>query len=95
MTSMETNIYHYYGSEADKVPLLSVEYIKTPFLTFARSFKLMNGAFQKTEEGKTFNYNFVEVSLLTKTIIYFLNDQVVHVHPNANPSELVKYEEDQ
>ena len=45
LKSMETNVYHYFENEADKTPILSVEYIKTPYNTFARSFKLMKGSF--------------------------------------------------
>ena len=78
-TPLESMVYHYFESDNDKIPVLTVEYLKSSTNTFARSFKLLKGAFTKTEGGKTFNFNFVEVSILTKTIIYMLNNDVVYV----------------
>ena len=92
---MESVVYHYFENEEDKVPVLTVEYLKTTQNTFARSFKLLKGAFTRTEGGKTFSYNFVEVSVLTKSIIYMLNNDVVFVQTNASSKDLVGYVEDQ
>ncbi len=91
LESMESMIYHYFEHEEDTDPILSVEYLRTPFDVFARSFQLHTGAFVMTEGGQEIKYNTVEVSLLSKTIIYLFDFNVVHVHANATPDELVQY----
>jgi hypothetical protein len=95
LASMETMVYHYFEKEDATDPILTVEYLRTPYQTFARSFHLLKGVFEKNESGTKFQYNTVEVCMLTQTIIYLMNDEVVHVHPHASPDELVAYVEDE
>ena len=73
-TEMQSKIYHYFEESEDTFPILSVEYVQTPWETFARSFKLHRGIFKKEFDGTEKNYNEVEVSIITKVIIYMLDD---------------------
>ena len=92
---MTSKIYHYFQDAGDSFPILSVEYVQTSWGTFARSFKLHIGVFNKEFDGESKSYNEVEVSIITKVIIYLLDTEVVHVQAGAKPSDLVPYIEDE